>query len=89
MKTSEVLEDREFWQRLRRMQRELVMKELKKEMAAVERRLLKELGKLEEEKAKLEEEKKKEARKRRLRLLIYLLLILLIIGLVAYCVYKK
>jgi cell division septal protein FtsQ len=76
--------DREFWARLRRMQRELVMKELKKEMAEVERRLMEELRRAEEARAQLEEQMAREARRRRWRIALYILLVITALAVIWY-----
>jgi cell division septal protein FtsQ len=64
------------------------MKELKKEMIAVERRIMEELKKAEEAKARLEEEKARQIRKRKLKIL-FLVLVLIAVIIIIACLYAK
>lgn len=77
-------EDRNFWDKLRGDQRELVMKELKKETTEVERRILEETRKAEEEKGKMADVKAKIMGKKFLRILVCVIVIAAVIALVYY-----
>lgn len=77
-------EDRSFWDRLRSGQRNLVMKELKKETVEVERRIVEEERKVEEEKGKMADVKAKIMGKNAFRTLVLIIVIAALIVLVYY-----
>ena len=76
-------EDRDFWYKLRNLQRRLVMKELEKETLEVERRIGEEKKKAEESKERL-----KIYRTRRKLIKLFFIILLVVLAIIFYYLFK-